>query len=193
MQSPPSICTSVCPSVSTWSFKLIDLWPWSFAGVWVTTIAHKRLKLKVTGQGQDVVGLTSIIISHNTKKAKYYSWFLHKTSKKCNRIQKSKKNSEKITDISLFYALNGKFPQSYHYACSIELQYCHCKGKHPHLVWWNFSRIWAGIPSREGHQESRPPRPRRPSLLARLCRWHSTHTVWQHSNWQKSFSFIYHF
>ena len=42
---------SVCPSVSTLSFKPTDLWPCSFACVWVTTLARRGLKLKVTGQG----------------------------------------------------------------------------------------------------------------------------------------------
>jgi len=49
-------------SVSTpLSFESNDLWPWSFAYVWVTTMARRRLKLKVTGQGQDSVGLISIL------------------------------------------------------------------------------------------------------------------------------------
>jgi len=45
MQSPMSICPFVC-------FH-------SFACVWVTTMACRGLKLKVTGQGQDAVSLTS--------------------------------------------------------------------------------------------------------------------------------------
>jgi len=45
MQSPPSsvcpsICLSVHPSISTLSFEPTDLWPWSFARVWVTTMAR---------------------------------------------------------------------------------------------------------------------------------------------------------
>jgi len=54
-------CPSVRPSVSVLAFEPTDLWPWSFACVWVTTMARGRLKLKVTGQGQDAVGLTPIL------------------------------------------------------------------------------------------------------------------------------------
>jgi len=46
MQSPHP---SVHPSVST------------LACVWVTTMARRGLKLKVTGQGQDTFGLNSIL------------------------------------------------------------------------------------------------------------------------------------
>jgi len=55
MQSP----LSTCPSLSNLSFQPTDLWPWCFACV--AHMAHKGLKLKVTGQGQDAVGLTSIL------------------------------------------------------------------------------------------------------------------------------------
>ena len=55
---PPSVRLSVRPSVSTLYFEPLAL---IFACVWVTTMARRRLKLKVTGQGQDAVGLTSIL------------------------------------------------------------------------------------------------------------------------------------
>ena len=56
-----SIRLSIRPSVSNLSFEPTELWPRSFACVWVTTMARRRLKLKATGQGQDAVGLTPIL------------------------------------------------------------------------------------------------------------------------------------
>jgi len=47
---------SLRPSVSTPSFEPTDLWAWSFA-----CVARRGLKLKVTGQGQNTFGLTSIL------------------------------------------------------------------------------------------------------------------------------------
>ena len=48
MHPPPSVHLSV----STLSFELADLWPWSFASVWVTTMAHR---IETEGQGCVVI------------------------------------------------------------------------------------------------------------------------------------------
>jgi len=47
-----SVRPSVRPSVSTLSFELTDLWPCTLACVWIATVAHRELKLKVIVQGQ---------------------------------------------------------------------------------------------------------------------------------------------
>jgi len=57
-----SICLSIHPSLSTLSFETTDLCLdlLDVCHVWVTAMARRRLKLKVTGQGQDADSLTSI-------------------------------------------------------------------------------------------------------------------------------------
>jgi len=44
-----SVRPSVRPSVFSLSFEPTGLWSWSFACVWVTTMACTGLKLKFTG------------------------------------------------------------------------------------------------------------------------------------------------
>jgi len=56
MQSPPSV--RLFP---VHSFEPNDLWPWCFARVCGSLLSCTGLKLKVTGQGRDTVGLTLIL------------------------------------------------------------------------------------------------------------------------------------
>jgi len=57
MQSP----SSVCLHVRLFPLYLSNRLTFGLAREWVTTKARRGLKMEVTGQGQDTVGLTSIL------------------------------------------------------------------------------------------------------------------------------------
>ena len=52
MQSPPSVCLSVCPFVSILSSEPTVRWYWCIACEQILTISRRGLKFKVTGHGR---------------------------------------------------------------------------------------------------------------------------------------------
>ena len=56
MQSPTSVGLSVCPSVRPFVFTLFaepaDIWPWTFEGEQVMTIARRDWRSRIIGQSQ---------------------------------------------------------------------------------------------------------------------------------------------